>query len=218
MDFVPTTDVPGTYLTKENPEKWEQYPFPDRVLLHDYDYTLESALFTHAGKKIEEFEGAQESLEKRMELYISVTMFALAAIPAILATVVFEQSELLITAWGPIALGLSTFAVLLTLVQTAWAPIRKKRSERLFREIALKRYVPIGFATLAGIVAFILAAQHLEGSSKEIMDAVRAAGLEDISAIIEAERSGKKYRQAECGRVDTGTATYSQPLKDSKRN
>lgn len=185
MDFVHTTTVPENYLRKVTPTKWERYPTPDSVVLQDYNVSLESALFTHAGQKIHEFEVSQSSLETRMNLFTTVVITALATVPAFLASIGLNQSGLTVSIWGPIAVFFSVFALIWVVAQPrslfgrAFAPVRRKGTPPKWIGFAL-----VATAVIAGSGAVWSSYYYSALAAERLLASIRAAGIERVAEII----------------------------------
>jgi len=83
MDFQKTTPFDKT----KPPEELLRYPFPrQRVILEDYGIgDLKSALFTRAGRKLEEFEESIRTLEGRFVQFTQISFAIFALVIGLLA-------------------------------------------------------------------------------------------------------------------------------------
>jgi hypothetical protein len=112
MDFVKTTPFDA--------QKCRSYRFPPkRVVLQQYEIgDLRSALFTRAGRKLEEFEESVKALETRFVTFtqISFTIFALViALVAISSRAGVEAALMSASFLGPFTIGISIAALLITI-------------------------------------------------------------------------------------------------------
>jgi competence protein ComGC len=115
MDFQRTT----TFDKRKTDAELKRYPFPPRrLILQDYDIRdFQSALFTRAGRKIEEFEDSVRMLETRFITFtqISFAMFAIfLTLLTIYTKVGLSMIETSASLFGSMSLALSIMAFLMT--------------------------------------------------------------------------------------------------------
>lgn len=175
MDFVKTTPF-DPEKSQEEPKVLKKYPFPPkRVVLQQYPIDdLRSALFTRAGRKLEEFEDSIKALETRFVTFtqISFSIFALViALVAISSRAGADATLISASFLGPFTLGISIAAILMTLFSyLQWRTVRLV-SERYGTLMAararaaqslLRRYwwtglaVSIAIPVLAGVAVHLL--------------------------------------------------------------
>jgi len=122
MDFEKTTPFDAA--------KCKSYQFPPkRVVLQQYSIDdLRSALFTRAGRKLEEFEESIKALETRFVTFtqISFTIFALViALVAISSRAGADATLISASYLGPFTLGISIAALLITIFSyLQWRVVR----------------------------------------------------------------------------------------------
>lgn len=115
MDFQKTT-----VYDKEKRNELVTYTFPpQRVILEDYDIEdLKSALFTRAGKKLDEFDDSIKSLESRFVTFTQISFAIFALVIGLLALSSKSSSEavLLSASWvGAATVSMSVSAILIAI-------------------------------------------------------------------------------------------------------
>jgi deoxycytidine triphosphate deaminase len=126
MDFQKTT-----VFDKEKPkDELVRYAFPpQRVILEDYGIDdLKSALFTKAGRKLDEFEESIKNLESRFVTFTQISFAIFALVIGLLALSSKSSSEttLLSASWvGAATVAMSVSAILIALFSNLqWRLVR----------------------------------------------------------------------------------------------
>jgi deoxycytidine triphosphate deaminase len=115
MDFQKTTP----FDKRKPPEELKRYSFPPkRLVIQDYEIDdLKSALFTRAGRKLEEFEDSIRALETRFVTFTQLSFAIFAGVIALLALSAKAAEQFVVSASlvGAVTIGMATWAVLLAL-------------------------------------------------------------------------------------------------------
>jgi deoxycytidine triphosphate deaminase len=110
IDFVKTT----SFNKYRSLEYLKQGELPERILFEDYTpETLKSALATKAAKQIETFGGRIDSLQTRMDLFVTITFAVIGLLFTALTLFVGKPEH---TWWDPTVLWICTIALVLSLL------------------------------------------------------------------------------------------------------
>jgi deoxycytidine triphosphate deaminase len=164
MDFQKTT----FYDKNKTSDNLVRYVFPpQRVILEDYGIDdLKSALFTRAGRKLDEFEETIRNLESRFVTFtqISFAIFALVIGLLALSSKPTSEATLLSASWvGAVTVSMSVAAILIAifsylqwrlvrLVSDRYGTVMANRAREAQTFLRKKWWAGI-FATVAGALA-----------------------------------------------------------------
>ena len=197
MDFVRT--APFEFKGAEDPKRWEVYD-PDVWTIEAYQGTpLISALSTLAAERIREVRKEQGDLVTRLNWFTTLMIAALATIPAILVAFLPFPGASVGTAsvWGPIAVGLSVFAALVVLTSLLPPGVsqymaRRAPTSALFHVIAV----------LVAVAAFIWMYSQTGDAHRDLVGAIRTAGLERISQYISGSDTQRSVQNASIAEIE----------------
>jgi deoxycytidine triphosphate deaminase len=223
MDFQKTT-----FYDKEKPkDELVRYVFPpQRVILEDYGIDdLKSALFTWAGRKLEEFDESIKNLESRFVTFTQISFAIFALVIGLLALSSKSSSEtaLLSASWvGAATVAISVSAILIAIFSYLQWRLVRLVSERYAvmgnraREVQdfLRKkwwagiFATVAVALAAGVVVFLAvdpmftAVRRQQVVTRADLDTTNASAVKDIGDvvkrlnIIEAEIAKLKETQS----------------------
>jgi deoxycytidine triphosphate deaminase len=222
MDFQKTT-----FYDKDKPkDELVRYVFPpQRVILEDYGIDdLKSALFTRAGRKLEEFDESIKNLESRFVTFTQISFAIFALVIGLLALSSKSSSEtaLLSASWvGAATVAISVSAILIAIFSYLQWRLVRLVSERYAvmgnraREVQdfLRKkwwagiFATVAVALTAGVAVFLAvdpmftAVRRQQVVTKADLDTTNASAVKDIGDaikrlnIIEAEIAKIKATQ-----------------------
>lgn len=210
MDFQRTT----TFDKRKTEDELVRYVFPPkRLILRDYDIQdFQSALFTRAGRKIEEFEDSVRALETRFITFTQIS-FAMFAIFLTLLTIFTKVDASAIdrtaSLFGAATVALSVGAFLMSLfsylqwrlvrlIPERYGPMiaqRARDAQRFLRRSWWRGFVVI--VILSGAVLFVVhsTVESYFGTLKRV--GLDKAGEPTMQRISEVESSTKESKESQ---------------------